>query len=223
MAAPELMVENEGVEEVAEKPDGVFTKFVVLILLPTVYTLGLGMLLLHFSGVNIHTQVETIENVVKPLIGKMETSKKTAPTKENKETDSNKTLETSVESPNASSNNDSTQSESENQESQNEDSATETNSSQSTSIEASESIVAASQIYANLKPEQIATIFKGINNNEEILREFKKLDPKTASQVIILLDPNVARLARFANGIKLNIYLIIIHKECLFALPFFSR
>lgn len=192
MAAPRLEVVKDAVEETAvvgEKQAGVFTKFIVLVLLPTIYTIGLGMLLLHFAGVNIHTQVKSLENFTKPLVAKINAPSKTAPSKDDKE----KTSETNnVEVPYSNSNGkEGTVSDSKNTDGQNE--AASTNGNSPTSEEAqAKNTVASDQLYAHLKPEQIANILKGINNNEEVLKQFKKLDPKTASQVITLLDPAIA-------------------------------
>ncbi len=50
----------------------------------------------------------------------------------------------------------------------------------------------AAQLYQYMKPEQIASIFRGIKNNEEVLRQIKQLEPNTASKVISQLEPSVA-------------------------------
>jgi hypothetical protein len=211
MPAPELEVVEE---TVGEKQTGFFTKFIVLVLLPTIYAVGLGMLLLHFAGVNIHTQIETVENYTKPIMTKIDTPKKTAPPAEKQETTLNTNNESvpysskiEKENPSVSNSNGSTSNDSqvtEESTSVNTESIAENNSvtssinnsvsevpqeNASTVITTTESSI---QLYQNLKPEQIAAILKGIEDRQEVLTQIKKLEPKTAAKVIILLEPGIA-------------------------------
>ncbi|NMD69109.1 hypothetical protein HHO41_02325 [Bacillus sp. DNRA2] len=202
MEAPELEVVKE---TVGEKPAqaGIFIKFIVLILLPTLYSIGLVMLLLHFAGVNLETQVKTVGIVTKPIIALFDAPEKTSTPGEKKETDTNSTSDTKTnneEVPYSNTTNSSTNSVSKQTTTETQPS-TQSNTEMNTSPETAEvdtttnggtSIASVDDIYANLKPEQIAIIFKGIKDREEVLSQFRKLDSKTASKVIVLLDPDTA-------------------------------
>jgi flagellar motility protein MotE (MotC chaperone) len=202
MAAPKLEVVKEAE---SEKPQQTpfFTKFVVLVLLPAVYTIGLVMLLLHFAGVNIQTQVKTINNYTKPIVALFDVPKKTAPMEKKEPSGSESTSETDTNNMIVpfSSKSEKTQSTGEDETLQNNQSSSDegqtsaglTNEEDSSSeAPQSATVESSDQIYKNLKPEQIAAILTGIDDRQEVLRQFKKLDPKTASKVIVLLDPELA-------------------------------
>ncbi|WP_147535389.1 hypothetical protein [Bacillus marasmi] len=185
MEAPKLEVVKEAIEEKPAQA-GIFIKFIVLVLVPTLYGIGLVMLLLHFAGVNIQTQVKTVGNVAQPLIALFDAPKSTAPPTEKEETDTESTTETKTSNEEVPySNKNDTESSSGNNDNNPTSSQIEDNNQDS-------NIASSVEIYANLKPEQIAIIFKGIEDREEVLRQFRKLDPKTASKVIVLLNPDIA-------------------------------
>lgn len=202
MEAPKLEVVKDAVaEKPVPAPAGIFIKFIVLILLPTLYSIGLVMLLLHFAGVNIQTQVKTVGNVTKPIIALFDAPEKTSTPAEKKGTEADSTSETETNNEEVPYSNNSTESSSENTQTTTTEtqggaeSNTENNLSSGTTEEnsyGSSSIITSDDIYANLKPEQIAIILKGIDDRQEVLRQFRKLDSKTASKVIVLLDPDIA-------------------------------
>lgn len=196
MDSPELEVVKEVVDE---KPvqAGVIIKFIVLILLPILYSLGLVMLLLHFAGVNIQTQVKTVENVAKPIISLFDAPQKKSPSEGKKDTNSSSEKETNNEQvPYSSENTEETSKGdlSNNQTVSQIDNEIITSSNMTEGKTESNNLMieSSNDIYSNLNPEQIATIFMGIADRNEVLRQFKKLDSKTASKVITLLNPELA-------------------------------
>lgn len=193
--SPELEVVKEVVDE---KPvqAGVIIKFIVLILLPILYSLGLVMLLLHFAGVNIQTQVKTVENVTKPIISLIDAPQKKSSSEGKKDTNSSSEKETNNEQvPYSSENSEETsKGDLSNQTVSQIDNEIITSSNMTEGKTESNNVMieSSNDIYSNLNPEQIATIFMGIADRNEVLRQFKKLDSKTASKVITLLNPELA-------------------------------
>ncbi|MBT2657792.1 hypothetical protein J7E81_21560 [Bacillus sp. ISL-18] len=58
--------ESKQTEEEKRQP-GFFSKLILLGILPLLYSIGLGMVVLHFSGIDFQTQVKWVEDHTKPL------------------------------------------------------------------------------------------------------------------------------------------------------------
>lgn len=193
MEAPDLEVVKEAIEENPAKA-GILIKFIVLFLVPTLYSICLVMLLLHFTGVNFQTQVKTVGNITKPLIALFDTPKKTALPAEKKKMDSESSAETETSNEEVPYSNSNVVGESGGttvEQPNSENNLSLESNKEDTAVNGS-NLASSVEIYANLKPEQIAIILKGIEDREEVLTQFRKLDSKTASKVIVLLDSDIA-------------------------------
>lgn len=244
-------INNSSVEKVLEKEGpGFFSKIIQLWVLPFIYAIILGSVILNFAGVNFHSQIKWIQDHTKGLYN---TSKQTSSKTADSSTSNKKTAATS--GVNSKSNTDKTNtdkvslakqsstSKSNNQESAGQkDGSSVTNSllsmdpstaakllSNMAEVDALKNLkqlqpevqsaiiaklspdegariikaltsgdepatttTSASQLYQYMQPEQIVAILNGINNNEDILKQIKQLDPNTASKVISQLNPKVS-------------------------------
>jgi flagellar motility protein MotE (MotC chaperone) len=236
---------KKDIEENVKKGPGFLSKLILIWVLPILYTIGLGMTILHFAGISLPTQMKWIDKQSEQVF---------------KEQDKSKIDVTSEKKPSVQSNESNTEAQSESKPSQ-PDSKEEldqsevdenpvinetTNSIVETfmdmdsrvasklimnmseadalmvlrelSADVRSSIISempedagarftialvngtdietttrsSSQIYKYMKADQIATVFKGIKNREEILRQIKNLDPQKASEVISQLEPEIA-------------------------------
>jgi flagellar motility protein MotE (MotC chaperone) len=236
---------KKDIEENVKKGPGFLSKLILIWVLPILYTIGLGMTILHFAGISLPTQMKWIDKQSEQVF---------------KEQDKSKIDVTSEKKPSVQSNDSNTEEQSESKSSQ-PDSKEEldqsevdenpvinetTNSIVETfmdmdsrvasklimnmseadalmvlrelSADVRSSIISempedagarftialvngtdietttrsSSQIYKYMKADQIATVFKGIKNREEILRQIKNLDPQKASEVISQLEPEIA-------------------------------
>jgi flagellar motility protein MotE (MotC chaperone) len=236
---------KKDIEENVKKGPGFLSKLILIWVLPILYTIGLGMTILHFAGISLPTQMKWIDKQSEQVF---------------KEQDKSKIDVTSEKKPSVQSNESNTEEQSESKPSQ-PDSKEEldqsevdenpvinetTNSIVETfmdmdsrvasklimnmseadalmvlrelSADVRSSIISempedagarftialvngtdvetttrsSSQIYKYMKADQIATVFKGIKNREEILRQIKNLDPQKASEVISQLEPEIA-------------------------------
>jgi flagellar motility protein MotE (MotC chaperone) len=236
---------KKDIEENVKKGPGFLSKLILIWVLPILYTIGLGMTILHFAGISLPTQMKWIDKQSEQVF---------------KEQDKSKIDVTSEKKPSVQSNESNTEAQSESKPSQ-PDSKEEldqsevdenpvinetTNSIVETfmdmdsrvasklimnmseadalmvlrelSADVRNSIISempedagarftialvngtdietttrsSSQIYKYMKADQIATVFKGIKNREEILRQIKNLDPQKASEVISQLEPEIA-------------------------------
>ncbi|WP_066370378.1 hypothetical protein [Neobacillus fumarioli] len=197
---------------------GFLSKFIFLWLLPFIYAIALGMVILYFAGVHFDTQIKWVQDHTKILFGnKEQPAKKVASrpsgsakkAKESAAAENRQASKTEEDRNTQTNQNNTTQSNSsltqgndrENNSPSNPSNTADTggasasnNGTGSTenSATASTATTSASQLYQHMKPDQIAAILNGIQNNEEVLKQIKHLDPDTASQVLTQLNPAVA-------------------------------
>jgi flagellar motility protein MotE (MotC chaperone) len=237
---------KKDIEENVKKGPGFLSKLILIWVLPILYTIGLGMTILHFAGISFPTQMKWINKQSEQVFKEKEKSKIDVTSIEKKP--SVQSNESNVEEQSETSKPSQTDSQEELNQSADENPVINetTNSIVETfmdmdsrvasklimnmseadalmvlrelSADVRSSIISempedagarftialvngtdietttrsSSQIYKYMKADQIATVFKGIKNREEILRQIKNLDPQKASEVISQLEPEIA-------------------------------
>ncbi|WP_251554529.1 magnesium transporter MgtE N-terminal domain-containing protein [Neobacillus muris] len=244
--------EKESLKKDASKNPGFFSKLVLLGVLPLLYTLVLGMVILHFAGVKVQTQIKWVQDHTQPLIAsilkseeKEKTVAKAADKKDTADTaEKSQTVSDSPESVKDVSNPETVVAENGEENVQEvtappsvltasltnmdpnsaadllsnmtekdainslkkleqdvqtailEELPAEKAASWAVALEdgyqEANGTQSAVQLYQHMTPEQIALVLSGIKDQNEVLRQIKRLDPNTASQVITKLDPQTA-------------------------------
>ncbi|PFP30818.1 hypothetical protein COJ96_02310 [Bacillus sp. AFS073361] len=186
-------------EDNDQKRPGFFSKILLLGVLPFLYTIGLGIMILHFAGVNMITQVKWIEEHTKPLFAKKEAPVKPA-TSPKGQAQSAKSNTNAGSSPN--------KSESVKEQSKpNTDkraSITKQNNAvdgSSSTTEQSQNTPTVAETLASMDPSSAAKLLSNMNE-ADALRNLKRLEPDAQTLIIAEMPAEAgARLTvALANG-----------------------
>jgi flagellar motility protein MotE (MotC chaperone) len=236
---------KKDIEGNVKKGPGFLSKLILIWVLPILYSIGLGMTILHFAGISLPTQMKWIDKQSEQVFKEQEKSKIDVTTEKKPSVPSNES-NTEEQSESMPSQPDSKEEHDQSVGDENPVINETTNSIVETFMDMDSRVAAklimnmseadalmvlrelsadvrssiisempedagarftialvngtdietttrsSAQIYKYMKADQIATVFKGIKNREEILRQIKNLDPQKASEVISQLEPEIA-------------------------------
>ncbi|NRD79360.1 hypothetical protein HPT25_18525 [Bacillus sp. BRMEA1] len=162
----------KAVKEDNKKKPGFFSKLILLWVLPCIYAIGLGMIILHFAGVSLTTQMKWVQDHTKVFYAKKQTSPKTASTKTAQSSSSQtKTADTAQ---NTSSNQ--TTAETNSNSGQN-------NTAQTSNTSAGSNTPSAAPSLASMDPSTAAKLLSNMSE-ADALKNLKQLQPDAQSSII---------------------------------------
>jgi flagellar motility protein MotE (MotC chaperone) len=237
---------KKDIEGNVKKGPGFLSKLILIWVLPILYSIGLGMTILHFAGISLPTQMKWIDKQSEQVFNEQKkekidvTSNGKKSSVQSNESNTEEPIESKPSQPDSKAEHDQSVSDENPVINETTNSIVETfmdmdsrvaaklimNMSEADALmvlrelsaDVRSSIISempedagarftialvngtdietttrsSSQIYKYMKADQIATVFKGIKNREEILRQIKNLDPQKASEVISQLEPEIA-------------------------------